>query len=124
MQLPSILQGDSLTRLLQGAAIGAIATIFVGFYFSGWVLGSTAEKMAKLSSEHAVVAALAPVCAEKFRAQPDADVKKVALGKAESWNRRDEFPKEWVTLPGESYVNSDLVDACSKLVLAQKAAAR
>ena len=31
MQLPSILQGESLKRLLQGAAVGAVATIFVGF---------------------------------------------------------------------------------------------
>ena len=29
MQLPSILQGESLTRLLQGAAAGAVAIMFV-----------------------------------------------------------------------------------------------
>ena len=28
MQVPSILQGESLKRLLQGAAVGAVATIF------------------------------------------------------------------------------------------------
>jgi alpha/beta superfamily hydrolase len=122
MQLPAILQGESVTRLLQGAAVGAVATMFVGFYFGGWVLGSTAEKMAKQNSEHAVIAALAPVCAERFRALPDAEAKKAALKKVESWKRSDEFPKEWVTLPGESYVNSDLVAACSNLVLAQKSA--
>ena len=47
MQLPSILQGESLTRLLQGAAAGAVAIMFVGFYWGGWSLGSTADKMAK-----------------------------------------------------------------------------
>ena len=47
MQLPSILQGESLTRLLQGAAAGAVATMVVGFYWGGWSLGSTADKMAK-----------------------------------------------------------------------------
>jgi hypothetical protein len=36
MQVPSILQGDSLKRLLQGAAVGAVAAIFVGFSFAGW----------------------------------------------------------------------------------------
>ncbi len=51
MQLPSILQGESLKRLLQGAAAGAIATMFVGFYWGGWSLGSTADKMAKQRSE-------------------------------------------------------------------------
>ncbi len=47
MQVPSMLQGESLKRLLQGAAAGAVVTIFVGFYWGGWSLGSTADKMAK-----------------------------------------------------------------------------
>jgi hypothetical protein len=103
MQVPSIVQGESLKRLLQGAATGAIVTIVVGFCWGGWSLASTADKMAKERSELAVVAALAPVCADKFRALPDAAAKKVALSKVESWKRRDEFPKEFVTLPDESY---------------------
>jgi hypothetical protein len=123
MPLPSILQGESLTRLMQGAAIGAGATIFVGFFWGGWSLASTANKMAKQRSEQAVIAALAPVCAEKFGALPDAEAKKVALAKAESWKRRDEFPKEFVTLPGETYPNSALVDACYTLLLPAKSAA-
>jgi hypothetical protein len=123
VQLPSILQGESLKRLLQGAGVGAIATMFVGFYWGGWSLSSTADKMAKERSELAVVTALAPVCADKFRALPDAEAKKVALSKIESWKRRDEFPKELVTLPGESYPSSALVDACSTLLLAPKSAA-
>ena len=122
MQVPSILQGESLKRLLQGAAVGAVATIFVGFSWGGWSLGSTADKMAKEQSERAVVAALAPVCADKFRALPDFEAKKVALSKADSWKRRDEFPAELVTLPGESYPSSALVDACSTLLLAPKSA--
>ena len=123
VQVPSILQGESRKRLLQGAAVGAIATIVVGFYWGGWSLGSTTEKIAKERSELAVVAALAPVCADKFRALPDAEAKRVALSKVESWKRRDEFPKELVTLPGESYPSSALVDACYTLLLAPKSAA-
>ena len=123
MALPSILQGKSLKRLLQGAAAGAVATIIVGFSWGGWSLGSTADKMAKERSELAVVAALAPVCADKLRALPDADAKEVALFKVESWRRRDEFPKEFVTLPGKSYPSSALVDACYTLLLATKSAA-
>jgi hypothetical protein len=40
-----------------------------------------------------------------------------------SWKRRDEFPKEFVTLPGESYSSSALVDACYALLFAPKSAA-
>ena len=63
------------------------------------------------------------VCADKFRALPDFDAKKVALSKVDSWKRQDEFPKELVTLPGESYPSSALVDACSTLLLIPKSAA-
>jgi hypothetical protein len=61
--VPSILQEESRKRLLQGAAVGAVATI--------WSLGSIADKMATEQSKLAVVTALAPVCADNFRAQPD-----------------------------------------------------
>ena len=123
MQVPSILQGESLKRLLQGAAVGAVATIVVGFSWGGWSLGSTADKMAKEQSERAVVAALAPVCADKFRALPDAEAKTIALSKVEAWKRGEEFPKEFVTLPGETYPSSALAYACSTLLLAPKSAA-
>lgn len=123
MQLPAILQGESLKRLLQGAAAGAVATMLVGFNWGGWSLGSTTAKIAKERSDLAVIAALAPVCADKFSALPDFDAKKIALSKVDSWKRRDEFPKELVTLPGESYPSSALVDACSTLLLAPKSAA-
>jgi hypothetical protein len=54
MQVPSILQGETLKRLLQGAVAGAIATMVVGFNWGGWSFGSTADKMAKEQSELAV----------------------------------------------------------------------
>ena len=97
MQVPSIIQGDSLKRLLQGATVGAVATMVVGFTWGGWSLGSTADKMAKERSDLAVVAALAPVCADKFRALPDAAAKTIALSKVDAWNRREEFPREFWT---------------------------
>ena len=80
MQAPSILQGESLKRLLQGAAVGAVATIFVGFNWGGSSLGSAADKMAKERSD---AAALASVCANEFRAQPDAATKIVAVSKVD-----------------------------------------
>jgi hypothetical protein len=123
VELPAALQGESVTRLIQGACIGAAATMLVGFYWGGWTLPSTAEKMAKDQASSAVVAVLAPVCAEKFRALPDTDAKQAALIKVDSWKRRDEFPKEFVTLPGETYPSTALVDACYTLLQAPKTSA-
>jgi hypothetical protein len=51
MQVPSILQGEPLKRLLQGAAAGPVATMIVGFSWGGGSLGSTADKTAKEWSE-------------------------------------------------------------------------
>jgi hypothetical protein len=96
--------------------------MLVGFNWGGWSLGSTADKMAKERSERAVVTALAPVCAANFRAMPNTEAKQVALSKVDSWKRQNEFPKELVTLPGETSPNSALVDACYTLLLAPKAA--
>jgi len=124
MQIPSILQGEQLKRLLQGAAAGAVATMVVGFSWGGWSLGSTADKMVKEQSHLAVVAALAPVCADKFRALPDAEAKTVALSKVDSWKRAAEFPQEIVTLPGETYPSSALVAACYALLAPKSAALR
>jgi hypothetical protein len=79
MQLPSMLRREPLKRLLQGATAGAIAGIAVGFYWGGWSVGNTADKIAARRSERAVVAAMAPVCNDAFRALPDAEAKKVTL---------------------------------------------
>lgn len=120
LELPSFLQGESLARLTQGMGIGAVAAIAIGFSWGGWSLQSSADKMAKNQADAAVVAALAPVCADKFRSMPDAAARQVALTQADSWKRRDEFPKEFVTLPGESYPNSALVDACYQILQSPK----
>ena len=46
MEVPSMLQGESLKRLLQGIAIGVALTVIVGFnwfsYGFGWTLGGSA----------------------------------------------------------------------------------
>ena len=54
------------TRLLQGAAVGAIATMVVGFNWGGWSLESTPAKRADDSSRSAVVAVLAQFVSTNF----------------------------------------------------------
>jgi len=46
---------------------------------------------------------------------------KAALAKASSWERREIFPEAWVTLPGDSWPDGNLIAACSKLVLEKSA---
>jgi hypothetical protein len=56
MQVASILQGESLSRLMQGAAAGVVASIVIGFYWGGWMTGSTANRLAAERADTAVVA--------------------------------------------------------------------
>src|SRR5271169_5887860 len=69
MQTSAWYQGESLTRLLQGAAAGVIATLVLGFGWGGWMLGSTAKTLADSTANSAVVAAIAPICVDQFQTQ-------------------------------------------------------
>ena len=40
-------QGKSLKQLLQGAAVGAVATLAIGFGWGGWMLGSSAKTVGR-----------------------------------------------------------------------------
>ena len=93
MQLPKIFQGKSLTRLLQGAFAGFLATVVIGFGWGGWMLGSTAKKMVDQSTSSAIVAALAPICVDKFQHATEAkatlaELKLVIRGSKNRLSRR------------------------------------
>jgi hypothetical protein len=67
MQAASILKGESLMRMLQGAAVGAVAAMIVGFNWGGWTLDRTVKELAQKSATSAVVTALAPICGDRFQ---------------------------------------------------------
>ena len=56
--------GDSLKRLLQGAAAGALVAMIVGFTWGGWTLGSTVETVASERTRSAIAATLTPICVD------------------------------------------------------------
>jgi pimeloyl-ACP methyl ester carboxylesterase len=117
MQLPSILQGDSLTRLLQGAAAGAIATVIVGFGWGGWTLASTAQQTSEQKKSAALVAVLAPMCVDKFRQASDAEQQMVEFKKVSSWMQDSYIQKGgWATFPGMGSPDLAIAQACAKLL--------
>src|SRR5246127_1493273 len=126
MQVPLILQGEPLKRLLQGAAAGAVATIFVGFYWGGWSLGSTATKLADEQANAAVVAALTPICVEKFLQNSDAKANLAVLQQISSnWGQGDYLEKGgWATRPGASSPDYQLARACAEKLAQAKTAAQ
>ena len=117
MQVPSILQGDSLKRLLQGAAAGALATIVIGFYWGGWVTGGSNKEMVQRSATTAVVAALAPICVDRFQAQAGAAANLTELKKISSWQQASFIEKGgWATMPGATSPDAAVARACADLL--------
>ena len=116
MQLPEILQGASLTRLIQGAVAGAAVTMIVGFGWAGWSLASTTQKQVESAQQASVVRVLAPICADKFQRSADAGANLKALNTADSWKRDEMIEKAgWTTFPG-SEPDRQVADACAKLL--------
>ena len=117
MHLPSILQRESRTRLLQGAFAGFLATVVIGFGWGGWTLGSTARETAAKSAVAAVVAVLAPMCADKFRQTAEASANMAELKKVSSWMQDSYIEKGgWATFPGMSSPDCGVAQACATLL--------
>jgi hypothetical protein len=114
MKVPSIRQGDSLKRLLQGAAAGAVVAMIVGFNWGGWALGSTLEKVAKEQADTAVVAGLPPICVDQFRQAENATAN---LSELNNWDR-DTFVEKagWATMPGAASADLAVARACVEML--------
>jgi hypothetical protein len=99
---------------------GVVVGMLLLSYGFGFMSRSTADKLASTSSERAVIAVLAPVCADKFRALPDVAARTASLvaDKDNPYKMREAFPATMITLPGKSYPDSDLTAACAGLILA------
>ncbi len=103
---------------LWGAAGGAAALAAIGFFWAGWVTGSKAAEMARQQADKAVIAALAPICVDKFRHAQNADEN---LGKLNaisySWDKGTYVSKGgWATLPGNGEPNSAVAQACAEML--------
>jgi hypothetical protein len=117
MPTPAMFQGDSVKRLLQGAAVGAVATMIIGFYWGGWVTGGTANDMTQRSTKAAVVAALSPICVDRFQRSAEAAVNLVELKKVASYQQGSFIEKGgWATMPGSDASNSAVAGACANML--------
>ena len=122
MEVPSFLSpfvdGDSPKRLFQGLAVGVIGTLIIGFGWGGWNLGGTVEKKLETASRTSMVAALAPICADKFERAAKADNDLVVkLAAVDSWQRDSHLMKTgWATFPGGAEPDRGVASACADLL--------
>jgi hypothetical protein len=92
--------------------------MIVGFNWGGWTLGSTVEKVAKERAGSAVVAALAPICVDKFRQAADAPANLNELNKINyDWDRSTFVEKGgWATMPGAASADTAVAQACARML--------
>lgn len=105
---------DRLNGFVWGAAVGALAAIIVALSM-GWVVtGSKANALAQKRAETALVAAMTPVCVDRFQRGDGYAAKLAALKKIGlSWERRDFVEKgDWAKIGKDS--NFEVADACAE----------
>ena len=115
MNMPSYLKGDQLKTHAAALVIGAVATAAIGFGWGGWVLGSTAQKLAADKVNAEVVALYTPECVKHFEAQTNMPAHWAALKKSKAdYDQQDFIEKAgFATPPGAKTANDDVADACA-----------
>jgi hypothetical protein len=107
----------NISTLIWTAVGSAVLCAVVGFTWGGWVTGGTARKDSASAAHDAVVAALAPICVDRFKRQDDAATKIGELGKASTWDRGNVVAKSgFATMPGAKEADSDVARACAEIL--------
>jgi hypothetical protein len=89
--------------------------MILGFAWGGWVLSSTAEKMARERADGAVTAVLAPICVERFMGQADAAAKLAEFQRAATWQQSQLIERGgWATATGSKDPNSAVARMCAQ----------
>jgi hypothetical protein len=115
MQVPS-----AVKPACWGAVGGAIVLAIVGFHWGGWMTSHSASKFADQRADEAVVAALTPICVDKFQHDADAAANLVALKAISLTWEQGKFIESggWATRPGATSPDYALGRACAeRLVL-------
>jgi hypothetical protein len=98
-----------------GVVVGALGIMIMGFAWWGWVLGSTAERMAKDRADGAVTAILVPICVERFMGQADAAAKLVEFQRRVAWQQSQLIEKGgWATATGSKDPNAAVARGCAQ----------
>jgi len=97
-----------------GAIGGAVAAMFIGFSWGGWVTGGTAGQMETASAKTAVVQAFIPLCVAKAEQEPE----KLAALKEESQWKHDDFVVEtgWVDNVSDKY-QTEVARSCAATLI-------
>ena len=106
---------------LWGVVGGALGIMILGFAWWGWVLGSSAERMAKARADEAVTAMLVPICVAKFMGQADAAMKLTEFQRSATWQQNQLIERErWATATGSKDPNAAVARLCAQQLVNRK----
>ena len=112
---------QTVKTVLWSAIGGAVVWWIVLSAALGWMTAGSAEELAQERSEAAVLAALAPICVDRFNKDADKEQKLEALKKENSWTRDDFITKQgWAEMLGDGNTSSRVAEKCATLILAAK----
>ena len=99
-----------LKPMLQGAVVGSIATMIVGFGWGGWTTAGTTHEM----TDKAVVSSQAAICVAQFVNQPNHDQRLKEFGEVSTWTRAEYIEKGgWDKMPGQEKASPAVARACA-----------
>jgi hypothetical protein len=105
------------TALFWWCVASSVVTMIIGFTWGGWVRGATAQNMAAVMAEDAVVKRLAPICVAQFKQDPARDQELKELKELSVYERGDYVKKQvWAKMPGEQEADSKVAEDCAKLI--------
>jgi hypothetical protein len=113
------LQAQPTKMVVFWACLAAILlTMLVGFNWGGWMRGSTAQRMAEVRANEAVVNRLAMLCVAQFNLDVAKDQKLQELQATSTYERADFVTTQgWAALPGEEKPERKVADACAKQII-------
>jgi hypothetical protein len=104
-----------------GAVGGMVALLMIVYSYKIMLTPAEAERLGKTRSEAAVAQALAPFCAERFRADNAAPTKLVELKKLDQYQQATYIEKGgWATTPGGTTAISGVAAACGEMLTKAK----
>ena len=112
---------DANKHYLLGAVGGVVVAAMVVSSWDLLLTPAAAERLAKTRADAAVAQALAPFCAERFRAEKDASANLAELKKEDQYQQAAFIEKgNWARIPGSSASNSEAAKDCAELLTKAK----
>ena len=102
--------------ILAWACVGAaVATMFIGFTWGGWVTGGTSRDLASTAGSTAHSELASNICVERFQAAPGSAARQAEFQAITSVSARRQFIEAggWATMPGEARPDRRGAESCA-----------